>query len=70
MALSDSSQVLLSAISQVRFENGKTPPIIRQFFVDQLRYNDNTINTVRMLLPFSIDFLIVNSIRMLIISVL
>lgn len=39
-------QSLLRAISQVRFENGKSPPIIRQFFVDQLRYNDNTINHV------------------------
>ncbi|EJC98793.1 uncharacterized protein FOMMEDRAFT_161628 [Fomitiporia mediterranea MF3/22] len=35
---------LVNAISQVRFENGKTPPEIRQFFIDQLRYNDNTTN--------------------------
>ncbi|KAI0937072.1 hypothetical protein AcV5_005059 [Taiwanofungus camphoratus] len=35
---------LLRAISRVRFENGKTPPIIRQFLSDQLRYNDNTAN--------------------------
>ncbi|TFY68605.1 hypothetical protein EVJ58_g911 [Rhodofomes roseus] len=35
---------LIRAISRVRFENGKTPPIIRQFLVDQLRYNDNTSN--------------------------
>ncbi|OCH90063.1 hypothetical protein OBBRIDRAFT_793679 [Obba rivulosa] len=36
---------LVKAISRVRFENGKTPPIIRQFLIDQLRYNDNTANT-------------------------
>ncbi|KZT08630.1 uncharacterized protein LAESUDRAFT_45791 [Laetiporus sulphureus 93-53] len=35
---------LIRAISKVRFENGKTPPIIRQFLIDQLRYNDNTSN--------------------------
>ncbi|GBE77479.1 Transcription initiation factor TFIID subunit 2 [Sparassis crispa] len=35
---------LLKAISRVRFENGKTPPIVRQFLIDQLRYNDNTAN--------------------------
>ncbi|THH09339.1 hypothetical protein EW145_g2091 [Phellinidium pouzarii] len=37
-------KALVNAISQVRLENGKTPPQIRQFFVDQLRYNDNTTN--------------------------
>ncbi|TDL26427.1 TATA-binding protein associated factor Taf2 [Rickenella mellea] len=37
-------KALLNAISQVRFENGKTPTVIRQFFIDQLRYNDNTTN--------------------------
>lgn len=36
----------MNAISQVRLENGKTPPQIRQFFIDQLRYNDNTTNQV------------------------
>lgn len=35
---------LVTAISQVRFENGKTPSVVRQFFIDQLRYNDNTSN--------------------------
>ncbi|KAI0660528.1 hypothetical protein C8Q70DRAFT_976084 [Cubamyces menziesii] len=35
---------ILRAISRVRFENGKTPPVIRQFLIDQLRYNDNTTN--------------------------
>ncbi|KAH9929687.1 uncharacterized protein B0H18DRAFT_995740 [Fomitopsis serialis] len=35
---------LIRAVSRVRFENGKTPPIVRQFLVDQLRYNDNTSN--------------------------
>ena len=40
-------QALVNAISQVRLENGKTPPQIRQFFIDQLRYNDNTTNQVR-----------------------
>ncbi|PPQ63820.1 hypothetical protein CVT24_009770, partial [Panaeolus cyanescens] len=43
---------LISAISQVRFENGKTPSIVRQFFIDQLRYNDNTSN------PYSDGFYI------------
>lgn len=35
---------LLRAIARVRFDNGKTPSVIRQFLVDQLRYNDNTTN--------------------------
>ncbi|OJA15957.1 TAF2 protein [Rhizopogon vesiculosus] len=35
---------LVHAISQVRFENGKTPSVVRQFLIDQLRYNDNTAN--------------------------
>ncbi|KAH8094603.1 hypothetical protein BXZ70DRAFT_1009904 [Cristinia sonorae] len=35
---------LLRAISRVRFSNGKTPPVVRQFLIDQLRYNDNTFN--------------------------
>ncbi|THH30629.1 hypothetical protein EUX98_g3547 [Antrodiella citrinella] len=35
---------LLRAISRVRFNNGKTPPVVRQFLIDQLRYNDNTFN--------------------------
>ncbi|KAF8963874.1 hypothetical protein BDZ97DRAFT_1701052 [Flammula alnicola] len=43
---------LVSAISQVRFENGKTPSVVRQFFIDQLRYNDNTSN------PYSDGFYI------------
>jgi transcription initiation factor TFIID subunit 2 len=29
-------------LSRVRFDNGKTPSIIRQFLIDQLRFNDNT----------------------------
>ncbi|KAL4070551.1 hypothetical protein J3A83DRAFT_4244024 [Scleroderma citrinum] len=43
---------LVHAISRVRFENGKTPAVVRQFLVDQLRYNDNTAN------PFSDAFYI------------
>ncbi|KAH9486347.1 Transcription initiation factor TFIID subunit 2 [Psilocybe cubensis] len=43
---------LVTAISQVRFENGKTPSVVRQFFIDQLRYNDNTSN------PYSDGFYI------------
>ncbi|KAJ4485637.1 hypothetical protein J3R30DRAFT_3440949 [Lentinula aciculospora] len=35
---------LVSAISRIRFENGKTPSVVRQFLIDQLRYNDNTAN--------------------------
>ncbi|KIK70503.1 hypothetical protein GYMLUDRAFT_32530 [Collybiopsis luxurians FD-317 M1] len=35
---------LVNAISRVRFENGKTPSVVRQFLIDQLRYNDNTAN--------------------------
>jgi transcription initiation factor TFIID subunit 2 len=38
---------LVNAISRVRFENGKTPAVVRQFLIEQLRYNDNTAN------PFS-----------------
>ena len=41
-----SLQSLLRAISRVRFDNGKTPPVVRQFLIDQLRYNDNTANPV------------------------
>ena len=44
--LISSMQSIINAISQVRFETGKTPPIIRQFLIDHLRYNDNTINAV------------------------
>ncbi|PIL31521.1 hypothetical protein GSI_06223 [Ganoderma sinense ZZ0214-1] len=50
---------ILSAISRVRFENGKTPPVIRQFLVDQLRYNDNTTN------PYADAFYICNVISAL-----
>ena len=39
-------QALVTAISQVRFDTGKTPSVVRQFFIDQLRYNDNTSNPV------------------------
>ncbi|KAI0639863.1 hypothetical protein C8Q77DRAFT_1083269 [Trametes polyzona] len=35
---------ILRSIARVRFENGKTPTVIRQFLVDQLKYNDNTTN--------------------------
>ncbi|KAJ3830293.1 hypothetical protein F5880DRAFT_1516515 [Lentinula raphanica] len=35
---------LVNAISRIRFENGKTPSVVRQFLIDQLRYNDNTAN--------------------------
>ncbi|KAG6333744.1 hypothetical protein ID866_5345, partial [Astraeus odoratus] len=35
---------LIHAISRVRFENGKAPAVVRQFLIDQLRYNDNTAN--------------------------
>lgn len=46
------NKTLVTAISQVRFENGKTPSVVRQFFIDQLRYNDNTSN------PVSPDFVL------------
>ncbi|KAF8640825.1 hypothetical protein AX17_000474 [Amanita inopinata Kibby_2008] len=36
---------LINAISRVRFENGKSPSVVRRFLIDQLRYNDNTTNT-------------------------
>jgi len=39
-------QSILQAISQVRLEDGKSPPVVRKFFIDQLRYNDNTTNPV------------------------
>ncbi|KAI3622581.1 tata-binding protein associated factor taf2 [Moniliophthora roreri] len=35
---------LITAISRIRFENGKSPSVVRQFLIDQLRYNDNTSN--------------------------
>ncbi|KXN88910.1 Transcription initiation factor TFIID subunit 2, partial [Leucoagaricus sp. SymC.cos] len=35
---------LITAVSRVRFENGKSPSVVRQFLIDQLRYNDNTSN--------------------------
>ncbi|KAL0580698.1 hypothetical protein V5O48_001339 [Marasmius crinis-equi] len=35
---------LVTAISRIRFENGKSPSVVRQFLIDQLRYNDNTAN--------------------------
>jgi transcription initiation factor TFIID subunit 2 len=37
-------QALINGLSRVRFDNGKTPSIIRQFLADQLRFNDNTSN--------------------------
>ena len=37
---------LVTAIARVRFENGKTPPVVRQFLIDQLKFNDNTTNAV------------------------
>ena len=38
----------MKSISRVRFANGKCPTIVRQFLIDQLKYNDNTANTVRL----------------------
>ncbi|KAF7302980.1 Transcription initiation factor TFIID subunit 2 [Mycena kentingensis (nom. inval.)] len=35
---------LVTAISRVRFDNGKSPSIVRRFLIDQLKYNDNTTN--------------------------
>ncbi|KAL0951837.1 hypothetical protein HGRIS_008498 [Hohenbuehelia grisea] len=43
---------LINAISRIRFENGKTPNVVRKFLIDQLRYNDNTSN------PYSDGFYI------------
>ncbi|KAF8899169.1 hypothetical protein BD779DRAFT_64933 [Infundibulicybe gibba] len=43
---------LIDAISRIRFENGKSPSVVRQFLIDQLRYNDNTAN------PYSDGFYI------------
>jgi len=40
-------KAIVKAISQVRFANGKCPTIVRQFLIDQLKYNDNTANSVR-----------------------
>ncbi|KAH9943990.1 uncharacterized protein BXZ73DRAFT_39443 [Epithele typhae] len=37
-------KAILTAISRVRFDNGKTPTVIRRFLTDQLRFNDNTLN--------------------------
>ena len=38
----------MKSISRVRFPNGKCPTIVRQFLIDQLKYNDNTASTVRL----------------------
>ncbi|KAI9511720.1 hypothetical protein F5148DRAFT_1168299 [Russula earlei] len=38
-------RAIVKAISQVRFANGKCPTIVRQFLIDQLKYNDNTANS-------------------------
>ncbi|KAG5220967.1 Transcription initiation factor TFIID [Salix suchowensis] len=45
-------KALINAISRIRFENGKAPAVVRQFLIDQLRYNDNTKN------PYSDGFYI------------
>ena len=33
----------------MRLNNGKSPPVVRQFLIDQLRHNDNRTNLVRYL---------------------
>lgn len=38
----------MKSVSRVRFANGKCPTIVRQFLIDQLKYNDNTANPVRL----------------------
>ncbi|KAG9053325.1 hypothetical protein FS842_008339 [Serendipita sp. 407] len=38
-------KALITALSQVRLENGETLPIVRRFLIDQLRYNDNSTNS-------------------------
>ncbi|KAK0246182.1 hypothetical protein EDD85DRAFT_924985 [Armillaria nabsnona] len=45
-------KTLITAISRIRFENGKSPSVVRQFLIDQLKYNDNTVN------PYSDGFYI------------
>jgi transcription initiation factor TFIID subunit 2 len=47
-------QTLLTAISKVRDDQGQTPPVVQQFLVDLLAYNDNLGNPVR-LVPFPFD---------------
>ncbi|KAJ8084704.1 hypothetical protein PM082_003480 [Marasmius tenuissimus] len=47
---------LITAISSIRFENGKSPSVVRRFLIDQLRYNDNTAN------PYSDAFYICTTI--------
>ncbi|KAI0049299.1 hypothetical protein FA95DRAFT_1538598 [Auriscalpium vulgare] len=37
-------RALIRAVASVRFENGKCPAVVRQFLIDQLKYNDNTAN--------------------------
>lgn len=58
-------KAIVKAISQVRFANGKCPTIVRQFLIDQLKYNDNTANSVRLPLQHWSDMLNVISIRTL-----
>jgi len=43
-------RALISGIAAVRFENGKCPAVVRQFLIDQLKYNDNTANLVSVFL--------------------
>jgi hypothetical protein len=43
-------QSLVTALSQVRLDNGDTLPIVRRFLLDQLKYNDNSTNNVRFVL--------------------
>ena len=38
------AQTLLTAISMVRDEHGQTPPVVKQFLIDLLAYNDNLSN--------------------------
>lgn len=40
-------KALVTAISMIRDERGQTPPVIQQFLVDLLAYNDNLGNKVR-----------------------
>ncbi|KAI9462278.1 hypothetical protein BJY52DRAFT_1203123 [Lactarius psammicola] len=38
-------RAIVKSISRIRFANGKCPTIVRQFLIDQLKYNDNTANS-------------------------
>ena len=46
-SLTEMLQALITALSQIRIETGETLPIVRKFLINQLKFNDNSSNSVR-----------------------